>query len=309
MAATTIIKLAIDTSQGQGLAGGCSNDTAAAVPLDTTWLFDVARLSIPLLVVAAVAGGAAQLAQTGMALAPKRLAPDLARLDAIAGLGALASKLRAFQVARALLLAAIVAWLAQRGLAAHAHELALVTGRLAFAAPLAGTLAGSLARDAAFAGLVLGAVDLAISKRAWWTKLRMSREEIVREHKEAEGDPQTKAARERAHHEMLAAATVASVRDATVVVVNPTHLACALRYDEGKDEAPIVLATGEAELARRIVAEAHHHGVPVVRDVPLARALIELEPGDAIPEALFEAVAELLQEAWAQAGAPEPRSL
>jgi flagellar biosynthesis protein FlhB len=81
--------------------------------------------------------------------------------------------------------------------------------------------------------------------------------------------------------------------------VNPTHLATALRYDEGEgDEAPVVVANGEGDLAKRIVEAAHAYGVPVVRDVPLARALAELEIGEQIPEALYEAVAEILREAW-----------
>jgi type III secretion protein U len=122
---------------------------------------------------------------------------------------------------------------------------------------------------------------------------------VKREYKESEGDPQIKQARERAHHEMLAAAAVANVKNATVVVVNPTHLATALRYDEHEgDAAPVVVANGEGDLAARIVAAAHDYGVPVVRDVPLARALAELQIGDAIPEALYETVAEILRDAW-----------
>jgi flagellar biosynthesis protein FlhB len=125
----------------------------------------------------------------------------------------------------------------------------------------------------------------------------MSKDEVRREHKDAEGDPQLKAARERAHGEMLAQATLANVRNATVVVVNPTHLACALLYDEnGGNDAPVVIATGTGEFAARIVRAAHDHVVPVLRNVPLARALADLHVGEVIPEALYEAVAEILRE-------------
>ena len=105
-------------------------------------------------------------------------------------------------------------------------------------------------------------------------------------------------ARRRAHREVLLQAELSAVDKASVVIVNPTHLATALRYDEDAGDAPEVLAQGQGELARRIVERAQAAGVPVVRDVPVARALQELEVGDQIPEALYEAVAEILREVW-----------
>src|SRR5262249_47153761 len=75
------------------------------------------------------------------------------------------------------------------------------------------------------------------------------------------------------------------------VVTNPTHYAVALAWDEETMEAPELIAKGEGDLARRIMAEAHRHGIAVLRDAPLARSLHELEIGDEIPEALYEAVA------------------
>ena len=90
-----------------------------------------------------------------------------------------------------------------------------------------------------------------------------------------------------------------NVKTASVVIVNPTHIACALRYDEeGGDEAPVVVASGHGDLAQQIMAAARQYGVPILRDVPLARALVELEIGASIPEALYEAVAEILRETW-----------
>jgi type III secretion protein U len=127
----------------------------------------------------------------------------------------------------------------------------------------------------------------------------MTKDEVKREAKDAEGDPLIRAARHRAYQEIHAQAAIANVRTATVVVVNPTHLACALRYDEkAGDEAPVVVASGEGELAARIAQAAQEYGVPIVRDVPLARALVELGVGDSIPEALYEVVAEILRELW-----------
>jgi flagellar biosynthesis protein FlhB len=145
-------------------------------------------------------------------------------------------------------------------------------------------------------GLLLGAIDYVFVRRAWLLRNRMSKDEVKREHREAEGDPEVKAARRRAHQEALAGSMIAAVKSATVLIVNPTHLATALRYHETEDDAPTVIAHGEGDLARRLVEAAHAYGVPVVRDVPVAHALRELQLGDEIPEALYEAVAEVLRE-------------
>jgi flagellar biosynthesis protein FlhB len=89
---------------------------------------------------------------------------------------------------------------------------------------------------------------------------------------------------------------IAAVKDAKVLIVNPTHLSTALRYDAAEDEAPTVVAHGEGDLAQRLIQAAHQYNVPVVRDVPVAHALRELALGEQIPEALYEAVAEVLRE-------------
>jgi type III secretion protein U len=260
---------------------------------------DLLALSLPLLVGVGIAGATASAVQTGGLFATKKLAPKLEKLNPFEGAKNLVSRARLFAVARALLGAAIVAWLVNRGLRAHAVDLARLPGRLEYVGLVAAEVSRSLAWNAALVGLALGVLDAVVIRQEWLRRLRMTKEEVQREHKESEGDPQVKQARERAHHEMLAAATVANVRHASVVVVNPTHIACALRYDEQEgDQAPTLVASGEGDLAARIVRAAHDYGVPVVRDVPLARALVELEVGDAIPEALYEAVAEILRDLW-----------
>ena len=223
---------------------------------------------------------------------PRRLRKALEEGDS--GASAQASQAVAFLVAVALAPAL-----------GAAADLAHLAGRAAPALSLAAIEARALAWRVAIAGLAFGAIDLVVMRRAWIDRLKMTRAEVQREHKDAEGDPHLKAARARAHQEVLAQATLTNVRQASVVVVNPTHLACALRYDAGGgDEAPVVVASGEGDFAARIVEAAREAGVPVVRDVPLARALVELEAGDTIPEALYQAVAEILREIWDDA---EPR--
>jgi type III secretion protein U len=259
----------------------------------------VLALCLPLLLAAGLTGAVAHAVQTGGVLASKRLAPRLERLNPFTGARNLFSATRLFAVMRALAAGIVVAWLAASGLGDHLVDLARLGGRPGGVAPVVAEVAGALAWRAALFGLALGMLDLVVMRGAWLRRLRMTRDEVRREHKDAEGDPQHKAARERAYHELLAQATIGNVRTASVVVVNPTHLACALRYDEKEgDEAPVVVASGEGELAQQILRAAEDWGIPVVRDVPLARALIELRVGDVIPEALYEAVAEVLRDLW-----------
>jgi flagellar biosynthesis protein FlhB len=296
-----VTALAADASDMLKSAIAHASDKTPEIADPSPIAFRVIALCVPVLLAAGVAAGVAHVVQTGGFIATKKLSPKLDRLNVFEGLKNLFSTTRLFAVARALVAGAVVAYVAYRGLRAHAIDLAHLPGRLGFVGLVAGEIARQIARDAALVGVALGAIDLFVTRRAWFNKLKMSKEEVKREYKESEGDPQLKAQRERAHHELLAQATVANVRTASVVVVNPTHLACALRYDEKEgDEAPVVVANGEGDLARQIVEAAHAYGIPVLRDVPLARALAELEVGDQIPEALYEAVAEILREAWDQ---------
>jgi flagellar biosynthesis protein FlhB len=287
-------------------------DPGASSRLDVTDLAtSVVALSVPVLVAAGVAAAIVHGVQTGGVIASKRLGLKLERLDPVQGLKGLVSGTRLFAVARSLIAAGVVCWLAwsglQGGIADIAHLASEGPLRVAGVARVVSEVAGALVWRAALVGLALGVVDLLVTRHAWLRRLRMTKDEVRREHKESEGDPQVKAARRRAYEELLAQATVANVRTASVVVVNPTHLACALRYAPGSTpekaehaaepttaDAPVVVARGEGDLAARIVRAAHDWSVPVVRDVPLARALVELPLGDAIPESLYEAVAAVL---------------
>lgn len=299
------VRALADTSTGQikaAIAHASDRDPVATI--DAAALASMLlKLALPLLAAVAVVGAVATVVQTGGFIASKRLSPQLDRLNFFNGLRQLFSGVRLFSVARSMATAAIVAWLTERALRTHMIDLARTSGRLTYVGLVAAALAKSIARDAALVGLALAVIDLLVVRRAWLRRLRMSKDEVKREHKESEGDPQIKAARERAHHEMLAAATIAKVKEATVVVVNPTHVAAALRYTEGDDRAPVVVATGEDALAARIARAAREYGIPVVQDVPLARALVELPAGEEIPEELYAAVAEILRELWSERGA------
>jgi len=143
--------------------------------------------------------------------------------------------------------------------------------------------------------LVLGLADRFLQKFLHLRELKMSKQEVKEEYKETEGNPLIKNARRRIHLEILQQAMMAAVKRADVVVVNPTHVAVALKYDRAAMDAPVVVAKGAELMASQIREIAKEADVPILRDVPLARALYELEVDAAIPEDLYEAVAEVLR--------------
>jgi flagellar biosynthetic protein FlhB len=132
--------------------------------------------------------------------------------------------------------------------------------------------------------------------------LRMSRGEIQEEGKQQEGNPQIRARVRSLQQERSLRRMMQDVSSASVVVVNPTHIAVAIKYDGRSMRAPKVLAKGKRLLAERIIGIAREHGIPVVQDIPLARALYKMvEVGGEIPAVLYKAMAKILAYVYARA--------
>jgi flagellar biosynthesis protein FlhB len=284
--------VALAVGAGSALRGAIVEGEADATAAAWLWL----GLSAPVLGASALVSGILGFVQTGGAFTASRFAPDFARLDPFQGLKGLFSAERAFSLLRSLVAALAVGYLGWLALRDHVADLVATLGRSEAVAAGAWLLVKRLLWGAGVVGLALGAADYFFVRRAWLARHRMTKDEIKREYRESEGDPEVKAARRRAHQEALAGSMIAAVKDAKVLIVNPTHLATALRYEADEDEAPSVIAHGEGELAQRLIEAAHLYNVPVVRDVPIAHALRELAVGEQIPEALYEAVAEILRE-------------
>jgi type III secretion protein U len=249
----------------------------------------------PALVAAALAAVAVGLAQTrGLVLAPIRV--DLSRVASGGSIRRVLSGRTAAEAAQGLLKVALVGGVAALVLRPFAGAVVALTG----ASPprvleAVGRLGGRLALRLGAVALALGAADALLVARRHGRSLRMTRDEVKREHRESEGDPAHKGERQRLHREILEQRMVDEVRKAHFVVVNPDHIAVALRYDADGDAAPVVVAKGERLVAERIKQIAREAGVPIFRDVGLARALVELSEGGEIPPELYEAVAEILR--------------
>ncbi len=143
--------------------------------------------------------------------------------------------------------------------------------------------------------LILGGADFFLQKYLHKQDMKMTKHEVKEEYKETEGNPLIKSQRRAIHREILSQSMSAAVRDADVVLANPTHVAVAIKYDRGKSNAPIITAKGADLMAAKIRQIATESGVPIKRDIPLARSLYEFEVEQEIPEELYESVAVVLQ--------------
>ncbi len=148
---------------------------------------------------------------------------------------------------------------------------------------------------AAAVALLWGIADRFVQKRRFLKRMRMTRQEVLREQKEQEGDPAVRSERKKVHRQMAAGVGLDGLGRASVVVVNPTRIAVALAYREEQDQAPWVVLSGRGRAALRIRTEASRLGIPVVEHVPLARSLIELDSGEEIPGDLYQAAAEVIR--------------
>lgn len=271
---------------------------AALLDAATTTL----AVSGPILVGALVVGTTVAFVDAGPVFAPGKLLPDASRLDPAKGASQLFGRDRLVELGKSLLVLVAFTALTYGLVRDLAPAIARLPGHGAVATlALAGeSVSRLLVRVLAVLALVAG-LDVVLSRRSFTRAQRMTKDEVRREAKESEGDPHLRGERMRMHREILEHSVLENVRRADVLVVNPTHLAIALRFDVDSDQdAPEITGKGEDELAAKMIAVALEAGVPVMRDIPLARSLYELSVGEEIPEPLFEAVAAVLRAAWAE---------
>lgn len=148
---------------------------------------------------------------------------------------------------------------------------------------------------ACIAFLIISAADYGVTKWKFLKDQKMSFKEIKDEYKNTEGDPNVKAALRQRRMQMLQQGMMDAVPDADFVVTNPVHVACALKYKAEEMESPTLIAKGTELIAKKIINIAREHGVPVIENPPVARALFKMvDLNQQIPPELYKAVAEIL---------------
>ncbi len=273
------------------IGGEADVETALQLLGKGLWHLLVSLLLLGAGVLLVAAAGA--VAQGGFYLATDSVKPKLSKLSPIAGLKRMVGARALWEGVKMLVksvVVAILAWMAIKAV------LPFVGGFVPMDAVLDETAATALSmvRNVAVFGVVMAVADYLVQRQQVNKQARMTKDEIKQEHKQSEGDPLLKGA---IRSRQLAAARnrmMADVPTADVVLVNPTHVAVALRYEPERG-APRVVARGAGVIATAIREKATDAEVPLVRDVPLARALYtSCQVGQEIPAELFAAVAQVL---------------
>ncbi|MEV8507325.1 EscU/YscU/HrcU family type III secretion system export apparatus switch protein [Actinoplanes sp. NPDC051475] len=270
-------------------------DPQIALGIMKDGLMSAAWAVLPLALTMMAVGIAAAGAQGGIRVATKLFMPKFKRLNPLPGIKKMFGPQSLWEGTKALIKTAVlggVLYMTMKDIV----PLLMTAGRLQIGSLLGVVTDAALAliRAASLAGIIMAAADYFVVRRRTNKQLRMSKEEVKQEYKNSEGDPHLKGHIRSKQMAMARNRQMADVPTADVVLVNPTHVAVALRYDPEKG-APRVLAKGRGALAQKIRELATEHRIPMVQDVPLARALEKsVEVGQEIPAEFYGAVAKVL---------------
>lgn len=253
---------------------------------------------LPLFLLLAVVAIAASVALGGLVFSGKALQPNFGRMNIFKGLGRMVSAATWVELLKTLAKAAVIGGVGVLTIRHYLPEM-LALSHLSLPRSLAAGMEIVIICCATIIAslLIVALIDVPWQLFSHAKKLRMSKEEVKREFKENEGDPHIKGRIRQQQREMARRRMMSQVPTADVVVTNPTHYAVALKYEESGDTAPVVVAKGTGEIARKIREVAAEHRVTLFEQPALARALythVELE--HPIPDTLFTAVAQVL--AW-----------
>lgn len=241
-------------------------------------------------------GVASNFVQVGFVISGEALQPSFAKLNPFEGFKRLLSSRAAFDAAKASLKAGLFGYIAWSTISANWSNLM----GLSWLSPQAaiatvGLLLKGIVIKVSVCWLVLSAIDYFFQRKQVDKQLKMTKEEIKQEMKQAEASPELKAAQHRRRRQLGKGRMMQAVKSAEVIITNPTHYAIALSYDSDKHTAPVVVAKGVDILAAKIREVASENRVPIVPNPPLARALYkQCEIGDPVPKDLFQPVAEVL---------------
>ena len=275
------------------MLGGLETGVGVEIGINALWAI---APFLGLVMLATIIGGVGgNVAQSGLIFTAEKLKPDWSKVNPLAGFKRIFGPDGLFQFVKTFLKLLAVGFICWLVLKSHLRELENMAAMPpALILPLARDLAIALMMSTIiFLGFAAGA-DFLWQKYRFTERMKMSMEELKEDYKQSEGDPHVKAKLKQIRAQRSRQRMMQNVPNATVIVTNPTHYSVALRYESG-DAAPVCVAKGVDALALRIREVAREHDVPIVENVPLARALYAaVDVDETIPREHFEAAAKVI---------------
>lgn len=251
---------------------------------------------LPVTVPIMIAGITASLMQTGFILTGEGLKPSLGKLNPINGFKNMFSKRSAADLLKNVAVVSILTYIGYNYVKDNYNSILQISNSYlpSLGENIKKIILGIFSRISLIL-VVIAVLDYFVQYKFNQKDMRMSKQEIKEEYKQMEGDPKIKGKIKQKQREMATRRMMAEVPDATVVITNPTHLAIALKYEEGVTGAPKVVAKGADLIALKIKEIAKENDVPIIENKPLARMMFkEVELDQEIPQDMYEAVAEIL---------------
>lgn len=251
---------------------------------------------LPFFGVAIVVGIITNLVQVGFIFTTETLKPNFKKLNPIEGFKNIFSKKSLLTLIKNLLKLVMVFYLTYKTLSTEFVKI-LNAGNIGTEKlfPFFIEFIKTVSMDIAIVMFLLGMMDYVLERQEWKKNQRMSKQDIKDEYKQMEGDPHIKGKRKQRQREISMGRMMEDMKDSTVVITNPTHLAVVLKYETGVDKAPKVTAKGADHLAKKIREKADEYKIPIIENKPLARNMYKrVEIGDTVPMELYQAIAEVL---------------
>jgi|AGTN01.2.fsa_nt_gi flagellar biosynthetic protein FlhB len=271
-------------------------DSSAATQVLGSAALSFLKIVAPVLIAAFLCGLVFNLVQVGFNFSSKAVTPKLEKISMLSGFKRIFSKRTLIELLKSTIKIVLLGWVAYSEYRKRMNTFAPLMGEnLEYAISVSMDILLSVAFKLGLAFAIFAPFDYMYQRWKHNKDLMMTKQELREEYKLTEGNPQTKSRIAQKQRQMSRMRMVQAVKDADVVITNPTHYAVALSYKEDKHKAPVVVAKGKDYLAQRIKEEAREHRVEIVENRPVAQSLYFFcEVGDEVPEDLYKAVAEIL---------------
>ncbi len=273
-----------------------SMDIVAIKPVFGSVIIQTASLLLPVLAAALLAGLVLNFLQVGFLFSSKAASPKLSHLNLMEGLKRMFSKRTFVELFKAIIKLAVLGVVAYGEYVDGLEQIpGLMNGNLYSSITATMQLILAVAYKMILALIVMAPFDYLYQ---WWKyrkDLMMTKQEVRDEYKQMEGDPRTKSRIRSKQRQVSMSRMMHAVKNADVIITNPTHYAIAIEYEQGQHDAPMILAKGKDLIAKRIREKAKEYDIAIVENKPVARHLYFFcEIGDMVPQEMYQAVAEIL---------------